>query len=107
MLDPSVLAIPELAGLVPRFSLLIDDLADQSNTELKARTMSAFVKLVLWALRDARHADQFQNNSGEWIAPFAEARRAPRGIDALAHLIRYFALVTEPDPQALDAERSQ
>lgn len=98
MLDPSVLAIPKLADLVPRFSLLIDDLADQSNADIKARTMSAFVKLVLWALRDGRHADQFQDNNGEWIAPFDEARRTPRGIDALGQLMRYFALVTEPVP---------
>lgn len=98
LFDPNVFGIPGLAAFVPRFSLLIDDLADLSNDDLKARTMEAFQKLVLWALRDGRHADRFQDNQGEWIAPFDEAWRAPRGIEALTQLLRYFALVTDALP---------
>jgi len=98
LFDPNVFSIPGLAALVPRFSLLIEDLAGRSNEELKAWAMAAFQKLVLWALRDGRHADRFQDNHGEWVAPFDEARRAPRGIEALTQLMRYFALVIDPLP---------
>jgi hypothetical protein len=45
-----------------------------------------------------RTSSASRDNQGEWIAPFEEAWRAPRGIEALTKLLRYFALVTDPLP---------
>ena len=52
MLDPRVLALPGAAELVPRFSLIIEDLAQRSDDELQAQSLAAFPKLALWLLRD-------------------------------------------------------
>ncbi|MBA3455809.1 MAG: Rpn family recombination-promoting nuclease/putative transposase [Deltaproteobacteria bacterium] len=98
LLDPNPASIPGLGELVPRFSLLIEDLAHLSNDDLKSRSLAAFPKVALWALRDGRHADHFGHNMGAWIAAFADVARAPNGLRALEQLIRYFALVTDPLP---------
>jgi len=98
LFDPNVFTIPGVAALVPRFSLLIEDLHDRSDDDLKAWALAAFPMLALWALRDGRYADRFRESSGDWVAALVEAWRAPRGIQALTQLMRYFALVTDPLP---------
>src|SRR5437868_2684538 len=54
LFDPEVMAISEVAGLVPRFSMIVEDLTQQLNDELATRSLGAFQKLALWLLRDAR-----------------------------------------------------
>jgi hypothetical protein len=98
LFDPNVFSIPGLAELVPRFSLVVDDLTDQSNANLRAWTLAAFPMLALWALRDGRYADRFRESCGDWVTAFVEAWRAPHGVEALTQLMRYFALVTDPLP---------
>jgi predicted transposase/invertase (TIGR01784 family) len=94
LFDPHPSEIPGLELLVPRFSLLIEDLAHLSNEDLKARALAAFPKLVLWALRDARDADRLLDNLVYWGAAFREASLTASGIRSLASLLRYLALVT-------------
>ena len=79
--------------LVPRFSMLVDDLAQLSNADIKARSLAAFPKLVLWALRDTRDAARFIDNIGQWDAEFDEAARAEQGLTAFVQLLRYVSLV--------------
>src|SRR5215216_2467534 len=54
LFDPAVMELPELATLVPRFSMIDLDLAHESNDDLAARSLAVVQKLALWLLRDAR-----------------------------------------------------
>jgi hypothetical protein len=56
-------------------------------------------------LRDARDGKQFLRNLHHWGAAFAEAARTPHGVAALAQLMRYIALVS--DPLHLEAFRAR
>jgi predicted transposase YdaD len=51
---PELMAAPALAALTPSFRFLLDDIAGVSDEELRARQMSTFARLGLWALRDGR-----------------------------------------------------
>ncbi len=96
MFDPSVLAIPGLSASIPRSSLIIDDLAGLSNEDLKARALAAFQKLALWLLRDARDPRRLLDSFDTWVDAFAEAERAPAGIDATTTLLTYMFRVIDP-----------
>lgn len=85
-----------LAASIPRASLIVDDLAHLSNDDLRARSLAAFQKLALWLLRDARSPRRLLDNFDAWIATFAEAERAPAGIDATTTLLTYMFRVIDP-----------
>jgi len=91
--------VTDLWASIPRSSLIIDDLAHLSNDDLKARSLGAFQKLALWLLRDARTPRQLLDNFDTWIATFAEAERAPAGIDAIATLLTYMFRVIGGRPE--------
>jgi predicted transposase/invertase (TIGR01784 family) len=95
LIFPAPASIEGVEALVPGFEILIEDLAHLSNEDLQDRALAAFPKLVLWALRDARDAEQLERNLGFWAATFAEALTAPSGIEAVGQLFRYFAFVSE------------
>ncbi|HEX8115254.1 MAG TPA: Rpn family recombination-promoting nuclease/putative transposase [Kofleriaceae bacterium] len=96
MFDPSVRAIPGLVASIPRSSLIIDDLAHLSNEDLQARSLGAFQKLALWLLRDARAPRRLLDSFDTWIVTFAEAERAPAGVDATTALLTYMFRVIDP-----------
>jgi hypothetical protein len=54
LFDPDVMALSGIAALVPRFSMIVVDLAQLSNDDLAGRQLGAFQKLALWLSRDAR-----------------------------------------------------
>jgi flagellar biosynthesis/type III secretory pathway protein FliH len=91
-----VLAIPELAASIPCSPVIIDDLASLSDTDLQARALDAFQKLALWLLRDARAPRRLLDSFDTWIAAFAEAERAPTGIESIAALLAYLFHVIGP-----------
>lgn len=94
--DPAVMAIPEIAALVPRFSLIVDDLAHVSNDELKARSLAVFPKLALWLLRDARDPPRLLANLVHWVSALVEASGATSGMRSYATLLRYLKYVLVP-----------
>jgi hypothetical protein len=96
MFAPGVIAVPPLAALVPRSSLIIEDLVLLSNAELQARPLAAFPKLALWLLRDARDPRRLLDRFDTWIDTFAEAERAPSGADAISALLTYLFRVVDP-----------
>jgi hypothetical protein len=96
LFDPSVRAIPDLAASIPRASLIVDDLAHLSDDDLRARSLAAFPKLALWLLRDARAPRRLLDSFDAWIVTFAEAERAPAGIDATTILLTYMFRVIDP-----------
>jgi hypothetical protein len=91
-----LLAIPGLTALVPRFSMIVDDLAHLSNDDLEARSLAAFPQLALWLLRDARDPARLLDSFGDWISAMVEAERASVGIGSFATLIRYMFRVLDP-----------
>lgn len=53
----------------------IDDLAILDDEALRARPLSAFAKLSLWALRDARSVERLLVTIREWSQEFTELVR--------------------------------
>ncbi len=96
LFDPEVLAIPGLAALVPRGSMVTLDLAQLTNDELKARSLAAFQKLALWALRDAQDPPRLLANFETWSPVMAEAGRTRSGLEALSVLFKYLFQVLDP-----------
>jgi hypothetical protein len=94
LLDQDLMAIPGLAGLVPRFSICTLDLAGQSNEELQARTLAAFQKVALWLLRDARDPLRLLGNFDAWAPTILEAGQI-RGREGFAALFSYMFQVVD------------
>jgi predicted transposase/invertase (TIGR01784 family) len=91
LFDPDVMALPGLGALMPRFTMIIEDLAHLTNAELKARALAPFQKLVLWLLRDARDPARLLDNFDAWSSELNEA-----GLDHLRVLIEYLFRVVDP-----------
>jgi len=69
-MNPNPSTVPGMAKFVPGFELIVEDLAHLTNEDIKARALSAFPKLVLWALRDARTPGAVLANLGSWLDAF-------------------------------------
>src|SRR5262249_34875798 len=54
LLDLEAEALAELGVYVPRFAFLLDDISHESDEALRARSMTALGRLVLYCLRNAR-----------------------------------------------------
>jgi hypothetical protein len=96
LFDPEVMAIPGLAALVPRCSMVTLDLTPLTNAELQARSLAPFQKLALWALRDARDPKRLLASFDAWRPTLADAGRTRSGRDALSVLIEYLVEVLDP-----------
>jgi hypothetical protein len=108
MLDPTAMSIPGMAALVPRFSLIIDDLSVLSDADLRARSLPAFPMLALWLLRDAHDPARYVDSFDAWKSTMLEAKQGPNGADNLAVLVNYMCQVAGPeDWDALHAKLRQ
>jgi len=96
LFDPAVMARSDLAALVPRFSMVIDDLAQLSDEALEARALGAFSKLALWLLRDGRDPARLLDSFEFWIPAMLEVGRSRAGLDRLKLLITYMFQVIDP-----------
>jgi Putative transposase, YhgA-like len=96
MLRPAVRAIPGLAALVPRYSLIVDDLAGRSDDDLQARSLPPFQKLALWLLRDGRAPERLLACFDGWIPTILAAGQTRSGREALTVLVQYLFEVLEP-----------
>ena len=63
-LEPELLA--EIEAYVPRFRFVLDDLETTTDDEIRARTMSALGRFVLWCLKHARQQGVFKRDLGRW-----------------------------------------
>ena len=95
LFDADVMALPGLAALVPRFSMIALDLAAQSDDNLAARPLGAFQKLALWLLRDARDSTRLLASFDAWIPALLEVGQSRSGADDLAMLIEYMLQVVD------------
>jgi len=98
LFQPDPTSIPGLAALVPDVSLLVEDLQHWNDDELRERAAGTYPALALWALRDARDPVRFLDGLVRWAAALEATLAAPSGSEALAHLFRYVALVTDDVP---------
>jgi hypothetical protein len=96
LFDPEVMAIPGLAGLMPRFSPIVLDLTLLSNDDLKAWALPPFQKLALWLLRDGRDPARLLGNFETWRPLINEAGRSRFGYNALHMLTEYMFRVIDP-----------
>lgn len=96
LFDPDVMALSGLAALVPRFSMIVDDLAHLSDGDLAARSLGAFQKLALWLLRDARDPARLLDSFDTWIPAMLELGQTRSGLDSLEVLITYMFRVIDP-----------
>jgi predicted transposase YdaD len=96
LFDPAVVALPELAALVPRFSMIVDDLARLSDGDLAARPLPPFPRLALWLLRDARDSATFLDSFDAWIPAMLALERTRSGRDRLTTLVTYMFHVISP-----------
>lgn len=96
MFEPRVVGDPALSQLIPRFSLIIEDLAHLSDDDLKARSLAAFQKLALWLLRDARDPARLLASFDAWASTMLQLLQAPSGMHAFAILAIYMFPVIGP-----------
>jgi hypothetical protein len=96
LFDPAVMALSELVALVPRCSMIVEDLARLSNDDLAARPLGAFPKLALWLLRDARDPARLLESFDVWIPQMLEIGRTESGLESLEVLITYMFQVINP-----------
>ena len=105
LFDPAVLALPGLAGLMPRFSMIAMDLAHLSDADLAAHALAAPQKLALWLLRDARDPGRLLTSFDAWIPAMIETGRGRSGLDKISTLLEYmFRVVDGVNRDALRAK---
>lgn len=70
----------ELGAALPRLTFLLDDLAAETDEALHARAMTAFARLTLWALRDARKPGEFERKLPRWGDLMREMSSSSNGL---------------------------
>jgi hypothetical protein len=96
LLGENVMAIPGMADLVPRFSMIVEDLAARSDDDLWARSLGPFQKVALWLLRDSRDPVRLLDGFDAWTPTIMEAGQSRSGSDAMKVLIEYLFEVLDP-----------
>lgn len=96
LLDPEVMSIPGMAPLVPRFSMLVEDLEGLSNDDLQGRSLGAFQQLALWLLRDSRDSRRLLSNFDAWIPVMERAGPVRPDGHPLRVLFVYMYRVIDP-----------
>ena len=94
LVAPSPDLIPGLAELVPNVRFIVDDLSQHGDEQLRARALAAFSRLALWLLKTGRSGPHLLASMQGWVPVIEDLLEAPSGAAALAHLLRYVALVT-------------
>jgi hypothetical protein len=79
-----VLALRELAALVPRFSMVVDDPARLSNADLAAQPLPAFLPGSCCGSCATRDSARLLASFDAWIPFDAQARAHPVGRDRFA-----------------------
>lgn len=99
--SPTLLAA--VAPHVPDFAFVLDDLIDHSDEALRRRAMTALGRAALWALKSSRQPGRILQQLPAWAAVFRDVLAAPRGVEALAVVLRCILTVADVAPQELAA----
>lgn len=95
---------PELWEFVPRFRFALDDLAAEGEAAILARAGTAYVRLVLAALRSARGPVALTELLRGWAGLVREVAGEPDGRRALSLLVCYLEVVRPKEPIDLSAD---
>ncbi len=95
LLDVDATVLAEIAPYVPCFRCVLDDLGEESEEGLRARSMSALGRLALWCLKNSRSPEQLVAQLGRWGELMRQVARAPNGMAALGRIFRYMWEVDE------------
>ncbi len=80
--------VPALKRYVPDFELLVDDLAQVPDAQLRRRPLDALAHAVLWALRDARNSARMKKMSRARARMFERlSAAAPQDADVVLEYI--------------------
>jgi hypothetical protein len=85
--DPETLAA--VAGYVPAFRFVLEDISHETDEALKARAITALARLALFCLRYAREPRELVARLRGWRQLVGEVKRAPGGMAALVRIMRY------------------
>lgn len=95
---------PAVALHVLRFTYVVDDLSEVPDEHLRARAMTALGRLVAACFKHARTRADLLEILSDWADVVREVISAPRGLEALALVVRYIHLVNDyVEPEALHA----
>jgi predicted transposase YdaD len=86
----------------PDVSVIVDDLVERSDADLRARRLSARGRLTLWLLRDGRDLAVLWEAMPRWADVLREAALARDRDETFAHLSRY---VSELHPSKVSFEQ--
>ena len=88
---------PELRSVVepyvPRFRLLVHDLASDTDGALRERTMTALARLTLFCLDRARESEDFLAELRPWVGALRSIVQARDGAEALVGVLSYIIQV--------------
>ncbi len=101
-----LLMLPEdskeaLKDYLPQLGFILDDISVQNDQELRARAMQAVPLLALWAFKYTRHAPDLLDRMVDWAQVVRDVLEAPRGMQAMARIVRYILSKSETEPNAL------
>ncbi len=95
LIDADATLLAEIAPYVPHFRCVLDDLGEVSEEGLRARAMSALVRLALWCLKYSRDPVELVAQLGRWGELWRQVKRAPDGVAALGTIFGYICAVDE------------
>ena len=91
-----------LTDKLPRLGYFLDDLTVQEDEALRARSMAALPRVVLWAMKNARHVKGFIHWMREWGQLFREVAQAHNGVHSFIILMSYILQVSDATPQQIE-----
>lgn len=91
-----------LSDKLARLGYYVDDLTVHHDDELHARLMAGLPRLALWALKNARHEQNFIAKMRDWARLFLEVHRAENGVQSLAVVLRYILQVSDATPDQVE-----
>ncbi len=86
--DAPAEVVEDLLAFLPDFGFILDDLAPQSDDELRARALSALPRLVLWSFKNIRYGRDAIPALRKAIDLVAAAVLAPNGVAATSVIMQ-------------------
>lgn len=88
--------LPAVLRHLPCFELVLDDLSQQTDGQIRAKAEVGLGLLALLLMRHSRDGADLLDRLGEWTDVWRAVSSAPDGTQALRMALRYVALAAEP-----------